>query len=123
MAASGVYASADDKSLIQFSETVQDANGKRTTHYHREQHENGSMTVHRRHSWELEASKHPQPVLMQDKESLTMDAAGHNTVDANGVSVKSKETTKNQLGSKSAEAGFSCTASETPDADGDGAIP
>lgn len=115
----GVYASADDESLIQFSETVQDANGKRTTHYRREQHENGSMTVHRRHSWDLEASKHPQPVLMQgSQQSLTMSSDGSNNFSANGTPTGSDETTTNKLGAASPKTGFSCTGSTTPDAEG-----
>ena len=77
------------------------------------------MTVHRRHSWELEPFKSPQPILMQGgQESLTMTATGHNTVNANGISTGSTETTTNHLGAESPHTGFSCTPSETPDADG-----
>ena len=47
-----------------------------------------------------------------------MTATGHNTVNANGISTGSTETTTNHLGAESPHTGFSCTPSETPDADG-----
>merc|ERR1712166_1035557 len=120
-ALASVFASADDGELMQFSERVPDANGFRTSHYRREKHDDGSMTVHRARTWEHAADRHPMPILMQSDgaaSSLTMTATGSSTSNSNGVTTKSTDVADAKLGEDSKSTGFSCQGNGKQDGTG-----
>merc|ERR1712166_856445 len=120
-ALASVFASADDGELMQFSERVPDANGFRTSHYRREKHDDGSMTVHRARTWEHAADRHPMPILLQNDgatSSLTMTATGSSTSNSNGVTTKSTDVADAKLGEDSKSTGFSCQGNGKQDGTG-----
>ena len=120
-ALASVFASADDGELMQFSERVPDANGFRTSHYRREKHDDGSMTVHRARTWEHAADRHPMPILMQNDgaaSSLTLTATGSSTSNSNGVTTKSTDVADAKLGEDSKSTGFSCQGNGKQDGTG-----
>ena len=120
-ALASVFASADDGELMQFSERVPDANGFRTSHYRREKHDDGSMTVHRARTWEHAADRHPMPILVQNDgaaSSLTLTATGSSTSNSNGVTTKSTDVADAKLGEDSKSTGFSCQGNGKQDGTG-----
>ena len=115
-----VFASAGDEELMQFSERVPDANGFRTTHYRREKHADGSMTVHRARTWEHAPDRHPVPMLLQSEgkaSSLDMKAKGSST-SKGGITTDSKDKADATLGTDSDSTGFSCQGNGKPDKNG-----
>jgi hypothetical protein len=115
-----VFASADDEELMQFSERVPDANGFRTTHYRREKHADGSMTVHRARTWEHAPDRHPVPMLLQSEgkaSSLDMKAKGSST-SKGGITTDSKDKADATLGTDSDSTGFSCQGNGKKDENG-----
>ena len=117
-----VFASAGDEELMQFSERVPDANGFRTTHYRREKHADGSMTVHRARSWEHAPDRHPVPMLLQSDgttsdSSMEVAVAGSSTSNADGITTLSTDKADASLGADGGT-GFSCQGDGTQDANG-----
>jgi len=101
--------------LIEFRHVQPDTNGKRTTHYRREMHDNGSVTIHRTHTYELEQLRQSTPA---GKDSVSLVGQGSSTVGSDGTVQKATETNTNVIGKDSPKTGFSCTGNGEIDANG-----
>merc|ERR1712166_1155483 len=124
-ALAGVFASSEDEDLLQFSESVRDVNGMRTTHYHREHHDDGSITVNHERTWEL-ANQNPVPVLLQSGGGLLGLKSSGSSKSSKGITTKTQDQAKANIGSDSdstplcqgngeADAqGRSCNTNEVP---------
>lgn len=118
-ALAGVYAHAKDADLLEFSDSVNVGNAKRTTHYRREHHADGTMTIHRKRSWDAGKGSHPMPMMLQTTEtSLGATADGKTETNTDGVTESSKDKVKGNLGGDS-NADFGCTGSSEADGNGE----
>jgi len=118
-ALAGAYAHAVDTELLEFSETVNVGNAKRTTQYRREEHTDGTMTIHRKHAWDAGQNSHPMPMLLQASDtSLGATATGKTHTNADGETDSAKDHVSANLGGGDSKAEFGCTGTGEEDANG-----
>merc|ERR1712054_519521 len=93
------HSGAQTAELVEFADVQHQATNKRTTHYRREVHDDGSVTVHRQYHFDFTQDATPAPfLLMTGDNSLTSQGQGTNQVDASGKVQSSSDVITSGVG-------------------------
>merc|ERR1712054_608376 len=94
--------------LLEFADVQHQLDSKKTTHYRREVHDDGSVTVHRQYNIEYNQDSLPAPFLLQaDDNSLASAGTGNTKVDSAGKVTSSEDAVTSTIGKDSPD-GLTC---------------